>query len=272
MGKIILDDKEKKLPKLQNEYLGHSIHIIKNKLITIFNTERPSIKKDIKQSLNQTINVSVDEITIEHQSDILNFLTHSPSYLKHQLQGFASGYMSKKVLLFFSDHFYQSDVFRISNAPITNSDLRFQEKITKVLLSYIAPKDMWEVSKPKADTGLGLKITFNIECEQLQDQMVVFLDSKIISVLEKETDILMPREKIIQCLHKNLETIPIKVSATLTQKSMKLSDVLKLKENDIIETDLFSSIPIHVGSSQLFEGKIVEKDKQLIIVIQQERS
>ena len=86
MGKIILDDKEKKLPKLQNKYLGHSIHIIKNKLITIFNTERPSIKKDIKQSLNQTINVSVDEITIEHQSDILNFLTHSPSYLKHQLQ------------------------------------------------------------------------------------------------------------------------------------------------------------------------------------------
>ena len=53
---------------------------------------------------------------------------------------------------------------------------------------------------------------------------------------------------------------------------MKLSDVLKLKENAIIETDLFSSIPIHVGSSQLFEGKIVEKDKQLIIVIQQERS
>ena len=49
-------------------------------------------------------------------------------------------------------------------------------------------------------------------------------------------------------------------------------NVLKLKENDIIETDLFSSIPIHVGSSHLFEGKIVEKDKQLIIVIQQERS
>ncbi|MEF2509410.1 FliM/FliN family flagellar motor switch protein [Vibrio mimicus] len=250
---------------LDVELLGKPIHIIREKLIGVISESCISLTHELQNWLKTS--------KVEAKLNIVDLHTFLPlemekcqtSTYQHQNGGRVFVHADNVVLIKLADRFYGANEERDST-KLTNSDLRIQERISKLIITKLAPDDMWAISDFAPTNGVGLHAELIIQFDGFAGRVHLKLDSNLIQTLVEQLE-LQPNTDLYQPFCHSLKSTRVRLNVELIKKIMPLSDIVSLKPGDIFSIELPSDIPISIGHQPLFSGRIAERDDQLVLIL-----
>ncbi len=169
-----------------------------------------------------------------------------------------------QTLIKLADRFYGATTER-SSTSLTASDLRLQERISRIITNWLAPQEMWQLCEYETPRGIGLHAELSIAFEDYQGTIHLKLDSAMIQTLIEQLEMHSDAD-LYQPFCRSLESTPVRLNVVLSKKTMALSDVVGLQPNDILPIELLNTVPISIGPQTLFTGRVAEQDGQLVLI------
>ncbi|MCL9776500.1 FliM/FliN family flagellar motor switch protein [Vibrio methylphosphonaticus] len=259
---------------LNIELLGKPIHRVKNKLEDEFRRSSHSLRQTIQSWLNSSdVDVTIQAITIN--SDRHQFQDfESISALQHEACGHLSVHLSSPLLIHLADQFYGASIERTTDER-SASDLRLQERIAKLISTWIAPMEHWHSSATIPHQGMGIVATLAITYRHptsgnMTANLTIQLDSGLVQTLVDELA-LTPNPHIANDFQHALQSTPVRLNVQLSQTQLPLTQVLRLQPDDILPINLLTSVPVHIGKERLFSGRVAEQDGQLVLILNNEK-
>lgn len=194
-----------------------------------------------------------------------NIEKHNVTTMRHTGGGTAYVTMEPTLLVALADRFYGASIER-SEPNLTSSDIRLQERIAKLVAGWIAPDEMWSLSAYEFANGMGLHAEFTVQFGKKSGTFTLVLEGKLIQSLIAQLGLERPTH-LSDAFNDKLTATPVKLNVLLSRKTLPLSDVLALAPNDILPIELLSSVPVSIGSEQLFTGRVAEQDGQLVLIL-----
>jgi flagellar motor switch protein FliM len=186
------------------------------------------------------------------------------SIYQHQDGGMVYIHGDAQALIKLADRFYGAATARASTS-LTASDLRLQERISRIIINWLAPQEMWQACEYETPRGIGLHAELSIAFDDCQGAVHLKLDSQLIQTLIEQLK-LQSDVDLYQPFCRSLASTPVRLNVVLSKKNMALSDVIGLKPNDILPIELLNTVPVSIGNQSLFTGRIAEQDDQLVLI------
>jgi len=254
---------------LDIESLGKPIHIIREKIESLISSSCGNLTYEFQGWIkSHHIQVNIKQVTL------YNFTSHdmeksSTSTFQHCSGGQVFISSDKQLLIKLADCFYAA---RIDRSPdlISNSDIRLQERIGRKIANLFAPDEMWSESDFESTTGTGICAELQISIKDQQGSIFVWLDENLVSTLTKQLK-LQNTEPLYEPFCHSLTTTPVKLNVLLSKKELPLSDLISLQPNDVLPIELLSNVPVSIGDEHLFNGRVAEKEGQLVLIINQDK-
>ncbi len=168
-----------------------------------------------------------------------------------------------------SDQFYGTTVER-SVGDLTNSDLRLLQRIAKCASQWIAPDHAWSHNEFEVIQGTGICAILSIQARHQQALLTITLDSALIQTLIDELE-LTPNPHMASDFNHALHKTPVRLNVQLSKTVLPLTQVLKLKANDILPIDLLNNAPVTIGKQTLFTGRVAEQEGQLVLILNDDK-
>ncbi|PFG58474.1 flagellar motor switch protein FliM [Vibrio sp. ES.051] len=252
------------LQLLDVELLGKPIHIIREKLESLIAESCSSLTIEL-QNWFKTSKVEANLTSVDlHRFNPTQLDRDLTSTHQHQEGGMVFIHGEPHMLIKLADRFYAASTER-SVTTLTASDLRLQERISRIIIGWLAPDRMWQMGEYEAPRGIGLNVKLNITCDDHQGTIQLKLDSRLIQTLIEQLE-LQPDTDLYQPFCRSLESTPVRLNIVLSKKKMALSDVMGLKPDDILPIELLNTVPVSIGNQSLFTGRIAEQDGQLVMI------
>lgn len=254
---------------LSVELLGKPIHIVRDKLENIIQDSSHCLVNELQHWLNTNqVEVVFNQVSL-HTLAPLEMDKSLTSVCRHQQGGLVYVYCDTPLLIKLADRFYNADLER-SKGTLTSSDLRLQERMTRHIIDWIAPGDMWRNSDFELSYGIGLKTTLDIHFGEHSGTLTMVFDSQLIQTLIDQLD-LHQQDDLHDPFCHALESAPVKLNVLLSKKTLLLSDVLNLAPNDIMPIELLSTVPVSIGNERLFTGRVAEQEGQLVLILNDDK-
>ncbi|MFM2591646.1 FliM/FliN family flagellar motor switch protein [Vibrio harveyi] len=249
---------------LDVELLGKPIHIIREKLEILISESCSSLTNELQNWLSSNkVEASLVSVELHRFSPTLLDKDQTSTY-QHQDEGMVYVHGDSQTLIKLADRFYGATTER-SSTSLTASDLRLQERISRIITNWLAPQEMWQLCEYETPRGIGLHAELSIAFEDYQGTIHLKLDSAmiqtLIELLEMHSD-----ADLYQPFCRSLESTPVRLNVVLSKKTMALSDVVGLQPNDILPIELLNTVPISIGPQTLFTGRVAEQDGQLVLI------
>ncbi|KIP76943.1 flagellar motor switch protein FliM [Vibrio harveyi] len=249
---------------LDVELLGKPIHIIREKLEILISESCTSLTNELQNWLSSNrIEATLTSVDLHRFSPTLLDKDQTSSYL-HQEGGMVFIHSDAHTLVKLADRFYGASNDRASTT-LTASDLRLQERISRIITNWLAPQEMWQTCEYETPRGIGLHAELAITFEDYQGAIHLKLDSTLIQTLIEQLELHTDAD-LYQPFCRSLETTPVRLNVVLSKKTMALSDVAGLQPNDILPIELLNTVPVSIGNQPLFTGRVAEQDGQLVLI------
>ena len=252
---------------LNIELLGKPIHRVKNKLEDEFKRSSHSLRQAIQSWLNSSdVDVTIQTITINSDNHQYHDF-ESISAMQHETGGHLSIHLSNLLLIHLADQFYGASIERTTD-ELSASDLRLQERIAKLISTWIAPMEHWHSSQAIPHQGTGIVATLAITYHHptsgnMTANLAIQLDSVLVQTLADELT-QAPNPHIASDFQHVLQATPVRLNVQLSQTQLPLTQVLRLQPDDILPINLLTNVPVHIGKERLFTGRVAEQDGQLV--------
>ena len=249
---------------LDVELLGKPIHIIREKLEILISESCSSLTNELQNWLSSNkVEASLTSVELHRFSPTLLNMDQTSTY-QHQDEGMVYVHGDSQTLIKLADRFYGATTER-SSTSLTASDLRLQERISRIITNWLAPQEMWQLCEYETPRGIGLHAELSIAFEDYQGTIHLKLDSAMIQTLIEQLEMHSDAD-LYQPFCRSLESTPIRLNVVLSKKTMALSDVVGLQPNDILPIELLNTVPISIGPQTLFTGRVAEQDGQLVLI------
>ncbi|MCQ9072689.1 FliM/FliN family flagellar motor switch protein [Vibrio harveyi] len=249
---------------LDVELLGKPIHIIREKLEILISESCSSLTNELQNWLSSNkVEASLVSVELHRFSPTLLDKDQTSTY-QHQDEGMVYVHGDSQTLIKLADRFYGATTER-SSTSLTASDLRLQERISRIITNWLAPQEMWQLCEYETPRGIGLHAELSIAFEDYQGTIHLKLDSAMIQTLIEQLEMHSDAD-LYQPFCRSLESTPVRLNVVLSKKTMALSDVVGLQPNDILPIELLNTVPISIGPQTLFTGRIAEQDGQLVLI------
>ncbi|MEC7941228.1 MAG: FliM/FliN family flagellar motor switch protein [Pseudomonadota bacterium] len=252
------------IKSLDVELLGKPIHIIRKKLNKLILESCSNLTDELQAWL------SSNKIETRLTSlDLYRFCTTSldktqTSTYRHREGGTLYIHSNVETLSRLADRFYGANSER-PTPLLTASDLRLQERISRIIANWLAPQEMWQSCDYEAPCGIGLHAELSITLEDYQGVIHLKIDNTMIQNMIEQLE-LQKAKDLFQPFCRSLESTPVRLNAVLSKKTMTLCDVVKLQPDDILPIELLNTVPVSIGPHPLFTGRIAEQDGQLVLI------
>lgn len=254
---------------LNIEWLGKPIHIIREKLESLLSDSCNTLTYELQNWLKtEKVETHISEVSLHTLTSNKMFKPNTCTF-RHSSGGLLYVHLDQAMLLRLADHFFGAKMERKTTA-LSNSDLRLQEKIAKLISNWLAPSEMWTLTEYEPSQGLGLYATIKVDFAEMSGFIHIKLNDELITVLSDQLG-LKANQALYEPFCHSLESTPVKLNALLSKKTLPLSDLLALKPDDILPIDLLSDIPVSIGQEHLFTGQVAEKDGQLVLIINHDK-
>ncbi|NNN44302.1 MULTISPECIES: FliM/FliN family flagellar motor C-terminal domain-containing protein [Vibrio] len=254
---------------LNVELLGKPIHIIREKLFDLISESCNGLTHELQKWLKTN--------QIESQLQAVELHSFSPaemeaahtSTLRHQAGGLIYIHTDTALLITLADRFYGAPVAR-TTLSLTSSDIRIQEKISKLMGDWLAPSHMWQHDHFQPTSGIGLDVQITVTLNECVGLIHLKLDGQLIQTLidqfelQSQSDLTLPFKTALM-------STPVRLNAILAKKTMPLSEVIQLQAEDILPIELLNNVPLSIGNQTLFSGRVAENDGQLVLIFNQNR-
>ncbi|MEF1259473.1 FliM/FliN family flagellar motor switch protein [Vibrio harveyi] len=249
---------------LDVELLGKPIHIIREKLEILISESCSSLTNELQNWLSSN-KVEASLVSVElHRFSPTRLDKDQTSTYQHQDEGMVYVHGDSQTLIKLADRFYGATTER-SSTSLTASDLRLQERISRIITNWLAPQEMWQLCEYETPRGIGLHAELSIAFEDYQGTIHLKLDSAMIQTLIEQLEMHSDAD-LYQPFCRSLESTPVRLNVMLSKKTMALSDVVGLQPNDILPIELLNTVPISIGPQTLFTGRVAEQDGQLVLI------
>ncbi|EOU3285510.1 FliM/FliN family flagellar motor switch protein [Vibrio harveyi] len=249
---------------LDVELLGKPIHIIREKLEILISESCSSLTNELQNWLSSNkVEASLVSVELHRFSPTLLDKDQTSTY-QHQDEGMVYVHGDSQTLIKLADRFYGATTER-SSTSLTASDLRLQERISRIITNWLAPQEMWQLCEYETPRGIGLHAELSIAFEDYQGTIHLKLDSAMIQTLIEQLEMHSDAD-LYQPFCRSLESTPVRLNVVLSKKTMALSDVVGLQPNDILPIELLNTVPISIGPQSLFTGRVAEQDGQLVLI------
>ncbi|EOA9032823.1 FliM/FliN family flagellar motor switch protein [Vibrio harveyi] len=249
---------------LDVELLGKPIHIIREKLEILISESCSSLTNELQNWLSSNkVEASLVSVELHRFSPTLLDKDQTSTY-QHQDEGMVYVHGDSQTLIKLADRFYGATTER-SSTSLTASDLRLQERISRIITNWLAPQEMWQLCEYETPRGIGLHAELSIAFEDYQGTIHLKLDSAMIQTLIEQLEMHSDAD-LYQPFCRSLESTPVRLNVVLSKKTMALSDVVGLQPNDILPIELLNTVPISIGPQPLFTGRVAEQDGQLVLI------
>ncbi|MGR5124213.1 FliM/FliN family flagellar motor switch protein [Vibrio harveyi] len=249
---------------LDVELLGKPIHIIREKLEILISESCSSLTNELQNWLSSNkVEASLVSVELHRFSPTLLDKDQTSTY-QHQDEGMVYVHGDSQTLIKLADRFYGATTER-SSTSLTASDLRLQERISRIITNWLAPQEMWQLCEYETPRGIGLHAELSIAFEDYQGTIHLKLDSAMIQTLIEQLEMHSDAD-LYQPFCRSLESTPVRLNVVLSKKTMALSDVVGLQPNDILAIELLNTVPISIGPQTLFTGRVAEQDGQLVLI------
>ncbi|EKM21587.1 FliM/FliN family flagellar motor switch protein [Vibrio harveyi] len=249
---------------LDVELLGKPIHIIREKLEILISESCSSLTNELQNWLSSNkVEASLVSVELHRFSPTLLDKDQTSTY-QHQDEGMVYVHGDSQTLIKLADRFYGATTER-SSTSLTASDLRLQERISRIITNWLAPQEMWQLCEYETPRGIGLHAELSIAFEDYQGTIHLKLDSAMIQTLIEQLEMHSDAD-LYQPFCRSLESTPVRLNVMLSKKTMALSDVVGLQPNDILPIELLNTVPISIGPQTLFTGRVAEQDGQLVLI------
>ncbi|MCG7517755.1 MULTISPECIES: FliM/FliN family flagellar motor switch protein [Vibrio] len=249
---------------LDVELLGKPIHIIREKLEILISESCSSLTNELQNWLSSNkVEASLVSVELHRFSPTLLDKDQTSTY-QHQDEGMVYVHGDSQTLIKLADRFYGATTER-SSTSLTASDLRLQERISRIITNWLAPQEMWQLCEYETPRGIGLHAELSIAFEDYQGTIHLKLDSAMIQTLIEQLEMHSDAD-LYQPFCRSLESTPVRLNVVLSKKTMALSDVVGLQPNDILPIELLNTVPISIGPQTLFTGRVAEQDGQLVLI------
>ncbi|CAH1231554.1 FliMN_C domain-containing protein [Vibrio harveyi] len=249
---------------LDVELLGKPIHIIREKLEILISESCSSLTNELQNWLSSNkVEASLISVELHRFSPTLLDKDQTSTY-QHQDEGMVYVHGDSQTLIKLADRFYGATTER-SSTSLTASDLRLQERISRIITNWLAPQEMWQLCEYETPRGIGLHAELSIAFEDYQGTIHLKLDSAMIQTLIEQLEMHSDAD-LYQPFCRSLESTPVRLNVVLSKKTMALSDVVGLQPNDILPIELLNTVPISIGPQTLFTGRVAEQDGQLVLI------
>ncbi|WP_447472467.1 FliM/FliN family flagellar motor switch protein [Vibrio harveyi] len=249
---------------LDVELLGKPIHIIREKLEILISESCSSLTNELQNWLSSNkVEASLVSVELHRFSPTLLDKDQTSTY-QHQDEGMVYVHGDSQTLIKLADRFYGATTER-SSTSLTASDLRLQERISRIITNWLAPQEMWQLCEYETPRGIGLHAELSIAFEDYQGTIHLKLDSAMIQTLIEQLEMHSDAD-LYQPFCRSLESTPVRLNVVLSKKNMALSDVVGLQPNDILPIELLNTVPISIGPQTLFTGRVAEQDGQLVLI------
>ncbi|MDF2152621.1 flagellar motor switch protein FliM [Vibrio sp. CAU 1672] len=254
---------------LDVELLGKPIHIIRDKLASLLSESCGSLTSELQNWLK--INkVEAQLVSVElHTFSPSEMTKAETSAYRHQNGGLAFVHTDNALLIKLADRFYGASVDRTSET-LTSSDQRLQDRISKHIVQWLAPENMWSGCDFEPAMGVGIHVELDIRLHDYHGKLHFKLDGHLIQTLIEQLELPSPTN-LYQPFCRTLETTPVRLNVTLSKKQMALNDVIDLQPNDILPIDLLNTVPVSIGNQTLFSGRVAEQDGQLVLIFNHDK-
>lgn len=254
---------------LNVELLGKPIHIIRNKLEELLINSCQQLSLELQAWLKtQQVLVELDHVSLTELPQT-NVDATSVSVLKHNDDGMLYVSMEPTMLMRLSDQFYSTSMER-SGGELTNSDLRLLQRIAKCASQWIAPETTWKQHEFEVIPGIGIAAKLSIYVRNQQALLAVTLDSALIQTLIDELE-LTPNPHMASDFNHVLHKTPVRLNVQLSKTVLPLTQVLKLKADDILPIELLNNAPVNIGKETLFTGRVAEQEGQLVLILNDDK-
>lgn len=263
---------KKSIPNYQPlsvESLGKPIHVIRDKLEELISSSCNNLTFQLQSWLKSNqIDTHLSAVSLHcfANNEMENSTT---STLKHDAGGKVFVHCDKATLIKLADSFYGAHVDR-TEATLSNSDLRLQDRIGQLITQWLAPKEMWTAAEFELTLGTGLYAKIDIQLNDHHGSLHIKLDEQLVKTLTEQLD-LQPNDTLYDSFCHSLKATPVRLNVLLSQKRMPLSELLSLKANDILPIELLSNAPVSIGDQHLFNGRVAEKEGQLVLIINHDK-
>lgn len=256
---------------LDVELLGKPIHIIREKIENLISESCSSLTNELQSWLSTSkIDASLTSVEL-HQFSLERLDKSQISTYQHQENGKIYVHSDAQTLIKLADHFYGATTERASTStPLTASDLRLQERISRILINWFAPQDMWQVCEYEAPRGIGLHVKISIMLEDYQGVIHLKLENAMIHTLIEQLELYNDTD-LYQPFCRSLESTPVRLNVVLSKKVMPLNDVMRLQPQDILPIELLNNAPVSIGLQPLFSGRIAEQNGQLVLIFNSDK-
>ncbi|WP_330471901.1 FliM/FliN family flagellar motor switch protein [Vibrio harveyi] len=249
---------------LDVELLGKPIHIIREKLEILISESCSSLTNELQNWLSSNkVEASLVSVELHRFSPTLLDKDQTSTY-QHQDEGMVYVHGDSQTLIKLADRFYGATTER-SSTSLTASDLRLQERISRIITNWLAPQEMWQLCEYETPRGIGLHAELSIAFEDYQGTIHLKLDSAMIQTLIEQLEMHSDAD-LYHPFCRSLESTPVRLNVVLSKKTMALSDVVGLQPNDILPIELLNTVPISIGPQTLFTGRVAEQDGQLVLI------
>lgn len=254
---------------LNVELLGKPIHIIREKLFALISESCNGLTNELQNWL-KTNKVEAKIHSVElHSFSPSEMEANTTSTLRHQSGGLIYIHTETETLIKLADRFYGATVER-STTSLTSSDIRIQEKISKLMGNWLAPSEMWQTERFEPTSGVGLHVQLTIKFKDHVGTIHMKLDGQLVQTLIDELE-LQSKSDLNEPFKQALTSTPVRLNAVLAKKTMSLSDVVQLQPEDILPIELFANVPLSIGNQTLFSGRVAENDDQLVLIFNQNK-
>jgi len=249
---------------LDVELLGKPIHIIRKKLQNLIFESCSTLTNELQVWLSSNkIETRLTSLDL-HRFCATSLDKKQTSTYEHRDGGTLYIHSNVETLSRLADRFYGANTERYTQS-LTASDLRLQERISRVITNWLAPQEMWQTCDYEAPCGIGLHAELSITLEDYQGVIHLKIDNTMIQTMIEQLE-LQEAKDLFQPFCRSLESTPVRLNAVLSKKTMTLSDVVKLQPNDILPVELLNIVPVSIGPHPLFTGRIAEQDGQLVLI------
>lgn len=247
------------------ESLGKPIHVIREKLESLMSSSCDSLTHELQNWLkDRVVHAEIKQVAV-HSISATDMDKTATSTFLHASGGKVYISSDSAILIKLVDSFYDAKVDRASDL-LSHSDLRLQERIGRKVISWLAPQDMWSNGEFEPTQGMGLLVEIEITTEHAQGILQIKLDESLVATLTEELD-LQRNQSLFEPLCHSLTSTPVQLDVLLSKKEMTLSDLISLQPNDVLPIELLSSSPVSIGDEHLFNGRVAEKNGQLVLII-----
>jgi len=254
---------------LNVESLGKPIHVVRDKLEHIISSSCSSLTNELQTWLKSSqASAELEQVSI-HTITPSELDQATTCTLQHEAGGKVYISSDSALLIKLADSFYDAKIDRTTEV-LSHSDLRLQERLGQLITSWLAPEEMWECREFESNHGTSLWAKITINLPEQKGSIHIKLDERFIDILTNQLD-LQSNDSMYSPFCRSLTNTPVKLNVLLSKKDMPLSDLIALKPDDVLPIELLSTVPVSIGDKHLFNGRVAEKEGQLVLIINQDK-